>query len=153
MTNATSLLLLPYEIIRRGMSFSASIIFASNPANSHCMLPTTETMVMRSSTNTWAYWRSSEMMFDKRVQSSIATDTSRLEDTSRQRGGTVLGKNVENLADEQIGTQIMVRFELYVYDVVLGGYGLDDIVVLQVGNQRAFCRWFHRVKQPDGNIP
>ncbi|MEX7096695.1 hypothetical protein AB2C68_32700, partial [Pseudomonas aeruginosa] len=62
-------------------------------------------------------------------------------------------KNVENLADEQIGTQIMVRFELYVYDVVLGGYGLDDIVVLQVGNQRAFCRWFHRVKQPDGNIP
>ena len=46
----------------------------------------------------------------------------------------VLGKNVETLADEQIGTQIMVRFELYVYDVVLGGYGLDDIVVLQVGN-------------------
>ena len=133
MTNATSLLLLPYEIIRRGMSFSASIIFASNPAYSHCMLPTTETMVMRSSTNTWAYWRSSEMMFDKRVQSSIATDTSRLEDTSRQRGyGT--WQNVENLADEQIGTQIMVRFELYVYDVVLGGYGLDDIVVLQVGN-------------------
>ena len=31
-----------------------------------------------------------------------------------------------------------------------GGYGLDDIVVLQVGNQRAFCRRFHRVKQPDG---
>ena len=123
MTNATSLLLLPYEIIRRGMSFSASIIFTSNPAYSHCMLPTTETMVMRSSTNTWAYWRSSEMIFDKRVQSSIATDTSRLEDTSRQRG-YVLGKNVENLADEQIGTQIMVRFELYVYDVVLGGYGL-----------------------------
>lgn len=70
------------------------------------------------------------MIFDKRVQSSIATDTSRLEDTSRQRGyGT--WQNVENLADEQIGTQIMVRFELYVYDVVLGGYGLDDIVVLQ----------------------
>lgn len=74
------------------------------------------------------------MMFDKRVQSSIATDTSRLEDTSRQRGGYGTWQNVENLADEQIGTQIMVRFELYVYDVVLGGYGLDDIVVLQVGN-------------------
>ena len=64
------------------------------------------------------------MIFDKRVQSSIATDTSRLEDTSRQEGVRYLAKNVENLADEQIGTQIMVRFELYVYDVVLGGYGL-----------------------------
>ena len=47
----------------------------------------------------------------------------------------------------------MVRFELYVYDVVLGGYGLDDIVVLQVGNLRALCLRFHRVKQAEGNIP
>ena len=61
-------------------------------------------------------------------------------------------KNVENLADEQIGTQIMVRFELYVYDMVLGGYGLMIL---------SSCRLEINVPSadgsielsPDGNIP
>lgn len=49
MTNATSLSLLPYEIIRNGISASASIICASTPAYCQRMFPTTDTIDMRSS--------------------------------------------------------------------------------------------------------
>ena len=37
----------------------------------------------------------------------------------------------------------MFRLEFHVEDIVFGGYGLDDIVVLQIRNQCSLCLRIH----------